>query len=213
MVYELRKGPLALLAEAAEADPLTPHIMIIDEINRANLPRVFGELLFLLEYRSHSVKTSYRPDEGFELPPNLYFIGTMNTADRSIALVDAALRRRFDFVPFMPHDGPMQGLLRRWLEAHDGPVWVADLVDRVNEDLRRALRGPHLQIGHSLLHAARARRRRGDAAPHLGLQRLPVHRGPALRPRARAGPVPVGERQGPLRPARRHPPVTSRDDT
>ncbi|WP_404393028.1 McrB family protein [Humibacillus xanthopallidus] len=149
MVYELRKGPLALLAEAAEADPLTPHIMIIDEINRANLPRVFGELLFLLEYRSHSVKTSYRPDEGFELPPNLYFIGTMNTADRSIALVDAALRRRFDFVPFMPHDGPMQGLLRRWLEAHDGPVWVADLVDRVNEDLRRALRGPHLQIGHS----------------------------------------------------------------
>jgi 5-methylcytosine-specific restriction protein B len=149
MVYELRKGPLALLAEAAEADPLTPHIMIIDEINRANLPRVFGELLFLLEYRSHSVKTSYRPDEGFELPPNLYFIGTMNTADRSIALVDAALRRRFDFVPFMPHDGPMEGLLRRWLEAHDGPVWVADLVDRVNEDLRRALRGPHLQIGHS----------------------------------------------------------------
>ena len=149
MVYELRKGPLALLAEAAEADPLTPHIMIIDEINRANLPRVFGELLFLLEYRSHSVKTSYRPDEGFELPPNLYFIGTMNTADRSIALVDAALRRRFDFVPFMPHDGPMEGLLRRWLEANDGPVWVADLVDRVNEDLRRALRGPHLQIGHS----------------------------------------------------------------
>jgi 5-methylcytosine-specific restriction protein B len=149
MVYELRKGPLARLAEAAESDPLTPHIMIIDEINRANLPRVFGELLFLLEYRSHSVKTSYRPDEGFELPPNLYFIGTMNTADRSIALVDAALRRRFDFVPFMPHDGPMQGLLRRWLEAHEGPVWVADLVDRVNEDLRRALRGPHLQIGHS----------------------------------------------------------------
>jgi 5-methylcytosine-specific restriction protein B len=149
MVYELRKGPLALLAEAAEGDPLTPYIMIIDEINRANLPRVFGELLFLLEYRSHSVKTSYRPDEGFELPPNLYFIGTMNTADRSIALVDAALRRRFDFVPFMPHDGPMEGLLRRWLELHDGPVWIADLVDRVNEDLRRALRGPHLQIGHS----------------------------------------------------------------
>ncbi len=98
--------------------------MIIDEINRANLPKVFGELLFLLEYRAHSVKTLYRPDEGFELPPNLWFIGTMNTADRSIALVDAALRRRFHFVPFFPHDGPMKGLLRRWLEAHDGPVWV-----------------------------------------------------------------------------------------
>ncbi|MBO1766982.1 AAA family ATPase [Allobranchiibius sp. GilTou38] len=149
MVYELRKGPLALLAEAAEADPTTPHVMVIDEINRANLPRVFGELLYLLEYRSSSVLTSYRPDEGFELPPNLLFIGTMNTADRSIALVDAALRRRFHFVPFMPHEGPMEGLLLRWLSAHDGPVWVAELVDRVNEELRHALRGPHLQIGHS----------------------------------------------------------------
>lgn len=149
MVYELRKGPLALLAEAAEADPTTPHVMVIDEINRANLPRVFGELLYLLEYRSSSVLTSYRPDEGFELPPNLLFIGTMNTADRSIAMVDAALRRRFHFVPFMPHEGPMEGLLLRWLTAHDGPVWVAELVDRVNEELRHALRGPHLQIGHS----------------------------------------------------------------
>lgn len=149
MVYELRQGPLALLVEAAEADPTTPHIMLIDEINRANLPRVFGELLFLLEYRSQSVMTSYRPDEGFELPPNLYFIGTMNTADRSIALVDAALRRRFHFVPFMPHEGPMEGLLQRWLGKHGGPVWVAGVVDRVNAELRQALRGPHLQIGHS----------------------------------------------------------------
>ena len=149
MVYELRKGPLALMAEAAEADPTTPHIMVIDEINRANLPRVFGELLFLLEYRSQSVMTSYRPDEGFQLPSNLYFIGTMNTADRSIALVDAALRRRFHFLPFMPHEGPMEGLLARWLERENGPVWVAGVVDRVNEELRQILRGPHLQIGHS----------------------------------------------------------------
>ena len=149
MVYELRQGPLALLAEAAEADPTTPHVMVIDEINRANLPRVFGELLFLLEYRSHTVMTTYRPDEGFQLPANLYFIGTMNTADRSIALVDAALRRRFHFLPFMPHEGPMEGLLARWLAANEGPVWVAGVVDRVNEELRQILRGPHLQIGHS----------------------------------------------------------------
>ena len=52
MVYELRKGPLALPGVGRGGGPLTPHIMIIDEINRANLPRVFGELLFLLEYRS-----------------------------------------------------------------------------------------------------------------------------------------------------------------
>ncbi len=149
LTYELRKGPLALLAEQAEEAPGIPHVLIIDEINRANLPRVFGELLFLLEYRSHSVRTLYRPDDAFELPPNLFFIGTMNTADRSIAMVDAALRRRFHFVPFMPHEGPMRDLLRRWLAKHGQPVWVANLVDGVNDELRTLLQGPHLQIGHS----------------------------------------------------------------
>ena len=64
-------------------------------------------------------------------------------------LVDAALRRRFHFLPFMPHEGPMEGLLARWLAKNDGPVWVAGLVDRVNDELRQILRGPHLQIGHS----------------------------------------------------------------
>jgi 5-methylcytosine-specific restriction enzyme B len=91
--------------------------MVIDELNRANLPRVFGELLFLLEYRNESVRTLYRPEDAFELPSNLWFIGTMNTADRSIALVDAALRRRFHFIPFFPNHGPMEGLLERWLET------------------------------------------------------------------------------------------------
>ena len=64
--------------------------MIIDEINRANLPKVLGELLFILEYRDTPVRTLYRPDDPFVLPKNVWFIGTMNTADRSIALVDAA---------------------------------------------------------------------------------------------------------------------------
>lgn len=147
--YELRHGPLALMAEKAEAAPGVPHILIIDEINRANLPRVFGELLFLLEYRNKSVRTAYRPDEPFELPKNLFFIGTMNTADRSIAMVDAALRRRFHFIPFMPHEGAMESLLRDWLKRHGEPLWVAALVDKVNEQLRILLKGPHLQIGHS----------------------------------------------------------------
>lgn len=149
LVYELRKGPLALIAEQAEDAPGLPHVLIIDEINRANLPRAFGELLFLLEYRNHTVRTIYRPDEPFELPKNLFIIGTMNTADRSIALVDAALRRRFDFIPFMPHEGPMQGLLRTWLERQDEPAWVADVVDQANLRLMDLLNGPHLQIGHS----------------------------------------------------------------
>lgn len=147
--YELRPGPLAMMAAKAEDAPGTPHVMIIDEINRANLPRVFGELLFLLEYRNKSVRTAYRPDEPFELPKNLFFIGTMNTADRSIAMVDAALRRRFHFVPFMPHEGAMKSLLHEWLSKNGEPAWVATLVDKVNDQLRILLKGPHLQVGHS----------------------------------------------------------------
>ncbi len=159
--YELRSGPLALMAEKAESNPGVPHFLIIDEINRANLPRVFGELLFLLEYRNKAVRTAYRPDEPFELPRNLYFIGTMNTADRSIAMVDAALRRRFHFIPFMPHEGVMKSLLADWLKKNKEPAWVAALVDQVNEQLRILLKGPHLQVGHShfMVKAARSESR------------------------------------------------------
>lgn len=147
--YRLTKGPLALLADRAEQSPGQQHVMIIDEINRANLPKVLGELLFLLEYRGEAVRTLYRPDDAFELPQDLWLIGTMNTADRSIALIDAALRRRFHFIPFFPNSGPMEGLLGRWLEQQDEPTWVADLVDMVNAELVEELGGPHLQLGPS----------------------------------------------------------------
>lgn len=149
LTYRLTPGPLARLAAKAEAAPGIDHVMVIDEINRANLPKVFGELLFLLEYRDHRVMTLYRPEEGFELPPNLYFIATMNTADRSIAIIDAAMRRRFHFIPFFPHEGPMAGLLERWLEEQDEPRWIGELVGMVNVELIRDLGGPHLQIGPS----------------------------------------------------------------
>ena len=124
-------------------------MVIIDEINRANLPKVFGELLYLLEYRDEAVQTLYRPDEAFELPSNLYFIGTLNTADRSIALVDAAIRRRFHFVAFFPDEPPIQGLLARWLKREKEPAWVADLVDLVNEELKDRLGGSDLLLGPS----------------------------------------------------------------
>jgi 5-methylcytosine-specific restriction enzyme B len=149
LTYQLQQGPFAQMVEAAEASPAAEHVMIIDEINRANLPKVFGELLFLLEYRDEPAYTQYRPNEPFTVPQKLYLIGTMNTADRSIALVDAALRRRFHFVGFFPHEGEVAGLLRRWLEGRNGPTWVADLLDQVNDELRRDLGGPHLQIGPS----------------------------------------------------------------
>ena len=146
--YELTQGPLARMAERASEVP-DQHVMIIDEINRGNLPRVLGELLFLLEYRDESVYPLYRPDEEFSLPENLWFIGTMNTADRSIALVDAALRRRFHFVPFFPDSGPMAGLLERWLDRKDEPAWVGGLVDAVNNELKTELEGSHLLLGPS----------------------------------------------------------------
>lgn len=147
MTYELTPGPLRRLAERAASAGEQRHVMVIDEINRANLPTVLGELLFLLEYRDEGVFPQYRPDETFQLPPNLWFIGTMNTADRSIALVDAALRRRFHFVPFFPNYGPMKDLLKDWLETEGEDAWVGKIVAKVNGELAKALGGDHLQLG------------------------------------------------------------------
>ena len=149
LVYRLKPGPLALMAEKAAEAPSRKHLMIIDEINRANLPKVLGELLFLLEYRDESVSPLYRPEDEFELPKNLWFIGTMNTADRSIALVDTALRRRFHFIHFSPNEEPIQGLLDRWLEKHGEPAWVGELVAQVNDELEEELGGSHLCLGPS----------------------------------------------------------------
>lgn len=162
VTYEVVPGPLVRAAERARNDPHgRPHVLLIDEINRAHLPKVFGELLFLLEYRSEKAHTIHRPDRHFSLPPNLWLIGTMNTADRSISLIDAAMRRRFHFVPFFPHEGPMEGLLLRWLDRGGGRVGVAALLDRVNQELRSEI-GEHLQIGPS--HFMGKKRDLSDAA-------------------------------------------------
>jgi 5-methylcytosine-specific restriction protein B len=143
--FELVDGPLKQIAAAARNDPDNTHVLVIDEINRGNVAKVFGELYFLLEYRDRFMNLQYSTVE-FALPPNLWIIGTMNTADRSIALLDAALRRRFYFVPFFPDRPPIQGLLRRWL-AREKPdlVWLADRVDEAN----RRLGDAHAAIGPS----------------------------------------------------------------
>jgi len=106
---------------------------------------VFGELYFLLEYRQEELTLQYS-DAPFRLPKNLWVIGTMNTADRSIAIVDGALRRRFYFVPFFTSEPPVQGLLQRWLTVHKPAlVWVAGVVDRAN----LLLKDRHAAIGPS----------------------------------------------------------------
>jgi 5-methylcytosine-specific restriction protein B len=152
IAYALQDGPLRIMAAAAESDPSHTYVLVIDEINRAQLQKVLGELFFLLEYRDRQVRPLYRPDEPFSLPANLWLIGTMNTADRSIALVDSALRRRFQFVPFVLDeraDNPIAGLLRRWLQANSEPEWVADLVDQVNQELMTSLGMGDLAVGPS----------------------------------------------------------------
>ncbi|WP_344902258.1 McrB family protein [Actinomadura meridiana] len=148
VAFRLTAGPLRELADLAssEGNRHVPHFLIIDEINRANLAKVFGELYFLLEYRNRSVRLTYSGDD-FALPPNLFVIGTMNTADRSIALVDAAMRRRFAFVELSPRAEPTKGMLRRWLAAKSRDPEPADLLDALN----RRIADADFQVGPSYL--------------------------------------------------------------
>ena len=145
--FTLRPGPLRKVVDAARDNPSVPYVLIIDEINRGNLVKIFGELYFLLEYRDQQVDLLYATgdDVGFSLPENVFIIGTMNTADRSIALVDAAMRRRFAFVPLHPSELPTRDVLRRWLRSTGRDPGVADLLDELN----RRINDPDFKIGPS----------------------------------------------------------------
>jgi len=121
------------------------YVVVIDEANRANLPRVLGELMFLFEYRDQAIRLQY--SEQFSLPNNLRFIATMNTADRSIRSVDAALRRRFDVFELLPD----AELLRRYYADGHKHCHVPGLVEGF-EDLNVALETAldrHHTIGHA----------------------------------------------------------------
>jgi len=137
-----------------------PFVLIIDEINRANLAKVFGELYFLLEYRGTSVALQYS-EEPFSLPRNLFIVGTMNTADRSIALVDAAMRRRFYFQKLFPTEQPIKGILGAWLARNSLPAEPSALLMSLND----AIGDPDFSIGPSYLMTQRV-------ADEAGLQRI-----------------------------------------
>lgn len=143
--FALRPGPLKLIAKDAIDHPDDQFVLLVDEINRGNIAKIFGELFFLLEYRDDKVSLQYSPDEHFRMPKNLWVVGTMNTADRSIASIDAALRRRFYFVGFFPDEPPVKDVLRAWLVRHHPDLeWLADAVQRANVTLadRHAAIGP-----------------------------------------------------------------------
>ncbi|HJZ57281.1 MAG TPA: DUF2461 family protein, partial [Gemmataceae bacterium] len=148
--YPVEDGVLCEFAARAAARPSEPHVLVIDELNRGNLPRIFGELLYLLEYREEALTLPYSK-RSFRLPDNLLVLATMNTADRSAVALDQALRRRFSFVE-MPPD---PALLAGWLEAHpsaDPDGTFGPRVVRVFEELNRRLArdlGPERQVGHS----------------------------------------------------------------
>ncbi|GGM73230.1 GTPase subunit of restriction endonuclease [Thermopolyspora flexuosa] len=154
LTYRLRPGPFRRMVEAAREDKSAPYILIIDEINRANLAKVFGELYFLLEYRDDSIGLLYSPEDDFTLPKNLFIIGTMNTTDRSIALVDAAMRRRFRFVELHPENEPVKGILPRWLEKlrETDPEAVHNLdAPQILDALNARIEDRDLAIGPSYL--------------------------------------------------------------
>jgi MoxR-like ATPase len=132
--YEVLPGALLEFCDVARENPAGRFVMIVDEINRADLSRTLGELMHALEYRDQPVRLANGPGDGyFSMPSNVYLIGTMNSADRSIAIVDHALRRRFAFIQLRPdydlltrtlsRDGidatPLADLLRKLAQAID----------------------------------------------------------------------------------------------
>jgi hypothetical protein len=133
IAFELVPGVLRELAKQAALNPDTPHVLVIDEINRGNIAKIFGELYYLLEYRNKTIQLQYSRAEDFSVPENLLVIGTMNTADRSIALVDGALRRRFNFVEFDPKKEPIRSVLGSWLRRHDFDPEPAALLNALNQ--------------------------------------------------------------------------------
>jgi hypothetical protein len=124
-------------------DQATPYVIIIDELNRANLSRVLGELLFLFEYRAERIQLQYSRD--FSLPTNLYFICTMNSADRSVRSIDSALRRRFDVFELSPDLSLLEAHLGAGeIDAQEVIIGLRSLNNQLSSQLDR-----HHTIGHA----------------------------------------------------------------
>ena len=151
-------GPFVEMIKAAAEDPTSRHVVVIEEINRGNPAQILGEMLTLLEVDkrtpNEALELSYRRSEGERvfIPDNLYVIGTMNIADRSLALVDLALRRRFAFIDLEPVLGQPW---RDWVQAQCGIdsdilVEIEKRIDALNNEISAdAGLGSQFRVGHS----------------------------------------------------------------
>lgn len=156
--YEIRPGAFKELCRRARSSPNQRFAMVIDEINRGNISKIFGELITLIEpdkregaANAISVTLPYS-GESFSVPPNVDIIGTMNTADRSLALLDTALRRRFDFVPVLPDsrdeaDSPLFGLR---VTVGEQVINVPRMLSVINQRIEALYDRDHC-IGHAYL--------------------------------------------------------------
>ena len=149
--FELQRGTFYKFCISAANNPDKPYFFIIDEINRGNLSKIFGELLMLIEkdYRGEKLTLAYK-DEKFFVPKNVYIIGMMNTADRSLAMIDYALRRRFSFYDMRP--GFESDGFKKYQAALANPRFDR-LIEKI-EELNRAIArdeslGSGFELGHS----------------------------------------------------------------
>lgn len=141
--FTVKNKILAEFAERATDNPKAKFVLIIDEINRANLPAVLGELIYALEYRDKPVNSlyEYKGERAIKLPNNLYIIGTMNTADRSVGHIDYAIRRRFSFIDVLPDEMHVPEIAKAKYQS------VSDLFSK--EFLTSDFKKDDVQIGHS----------------------------------------------------------------
>jgi 5-methylcytosine-specific restriction endonuclease McrBC GTP-binding regulatory subunit McrB len=127
------------------------YVLIIDEINRSNLPAVLGELIYALEYRGESVETMYEfeGDKKLTLPRNLFIIGTMNTADRSVGHIDYAIRRRFAFVNIQPSSSILDEVLSEPLRTTSKKLFEKVKVLFSTDNIATDFKADDVQLGHS----------------------------------------------------------------